>query len=112
MNSPFRPLFDRSIQGQYPPGSTIKPLLALAALENGLLSSHKVKCNGWFSLPRDSHRYRCWEKEGHGVVNLVEAIERSCDVFFYSLSNDLGIKMIYTVLDRFGLGKSYRDRFT
>ena len=106
MNSPFRPLFDRSIQGQYPPGSTIKPLLALAALENGLLSSHKVKCNGWFSLPGDSHRYRCWEKEGHGVVNLVEAIERSCDVFFYSLSNDLGIKMIYTVLDRFGLGKA------
>ena len=106
MNSPFRPLFDESIQGQYPPGSTIKPILALAALENGLLSSHKVKCNGWFSLPRDSHRYRCWEKEGHGVVNLVEAIERSCDVFFYSLSNDMGIKMIHSVLDRFGLGKA------
>ncbi len=106
MNSPFRPLFDRSIQGQYPPGSTIKPLLALAALENGLLNSHKVKCNGWFSLPRDSHRYRCWEKEGHGVVNLVEAIERSCDVFFYSLSNDMGIKMIHKALDRFGLGKA------
>ncbi len=105
MNSPFRPLFDRSIQGQYPPGSTIKPLLALAALENGHTSSKTVKCDGWFSLPRDSHRYRCWEKEGHGRVNLVEAIERSCDVFFYSLSNDIGINMIHSVLDRFGLGK-------
>ena len=106
MSSPLRPLFDRSIQGQYPPGSTIKPLLALVALENGLSSSHTVKCNGWFSLPGDSHRYRCWEKEGHGKVNLMEAIERSCDVFFYSLSNDIGIKMIHTVLDRFGLGKA------
>ena len=106
MNSPFRPLFDRSIQGQYPPGSTIKPLLALVALENGLSASQTVKCNGWFSLPSASHRYRCWEKEGHGRVNLVEAIERSCDVFFYSLSNDIGIKMIHTVFDRFGLGKA------
>ena len=105
MNSPFRPLFDRTIQGQSPPGSTIKPLLGLAALETGLSNSHSVKCNGWFSLPRDSHRYRCWEKEGHGKVNLIEAIERSCDVFFYSLSNDLGIKNIHNILNRFGFGE-------
>ena len=105
MNSPSRPLFDRAIQGQYPPGSTIKPLLALAALENGWSTSHSVKCNGWFSLPKDNHRYRCWEKEGHGSVNLIKAIERSCDVFFYKLSNELGIENIYNVLERFGLGK-------
>ena len=58
--SPSRPLFDRAIQGQYPPGSTIKPLLALAALQNGWSTSHSV-CNGWFAT-KDNHRYRCWEK--------------------------------------------------
>ncbi|MEM9402413.1 MAG: penicillin-binding protein 2 [Pseudomonadota bacterium] len=103
---PDRPLFNRAVLGTYPPGSTIKPMLALAALETGATNlTRKSMCRGWFSLPDDDHRYRDWKPEGHGLIDLHGAVEQSCDVYFYEIANDLGIDRMHDYLDRFGLGK-------
>ncbi|MEC9248592.1 MAG: penicillin-binding protein 2 [Pseudomonadota bacterium] len=104
-SSSSRPLFDRALQGQYPPGSTVKPLVALSALLNGNNAKKTTKCPGWYSLPGGNHRYRCWEKEGHGVVDLKSAIVRSCDVFFYKISDELGIGKLEDIFAAFGFGK-------
>jgi penicillin-binding protein 2 len=105
-DSPDRPLFNRALQGKYPPGSTVKPFLGLAALEYGLRSSEKrAWCPGWFRLPRDPHKYRCWRRGGHGRVNLREAIAMSCDVYFYGLAGDLGIDRIDAYLGLYGFGR-------
>ncbi len=102
---PDRPLFNRAIAGAYPPGSTIKPMLALAALETGATNlTRKTVCIGYFSLPNDEHRYRDWKPEGHGPVDLHEAIAQSCDVYFYEISRDIGIDAMHDYLGRFGLG--------
>ena len=102
---PDRPLFNRAVVGTYPPGSTIKPMLAIAALETGATNlTRKSLCRGWFSLPNSSHRYRDWKPEGHGEMDLHDAIAQSCDVYFYEISNDIGIDRIHDYLDRFGLG--------
>ena len=102
---PDRPLFNRAIRGTYPPGSTIKPMLALAALEVGATNlTRKTLCYGFFSLPNSSHRYRDWKPEGHGPVDLHDAIAQSCDVYFYEISNEIGIDRMHDYLDRFGLG--------
>jgi penicillin-binding protein 2 len=99
------PLFDRTIRGAYPPGSTIKPMLALAALETGATNlTRRSVCIGYFQLPGDEHRYRDWKPKGHGSVNLHDAIEQSCDVYFYEISGDLGIDNMHDYLTRFGLG--------
>ena len=104
-NNPDRPLFNRAVNGSYPPGSTIKPMLALAALETGATNlTHKSLCRGYFQLPGDDHRYRDWKPEGHGVVDLHEAIAQSCDVYFYETSMELGIDAMHEYLTRFGLG--------
>lgn len=101
-----RPLFDRAVRGTYPPGSTIKPMLALAALEAGATNlTRKQMCIGYFSLPNTTHRYRDWRPQGHGRVDLHDAIEQSCDVYFYEISVDLGIDRMHEYLDQFGLGK-------
>ncbi len=101
-----RPLFNRALQGQYPPGSTIKPLLALAALEYGVRKADTTTwCPGWFSLPGDSHRYRDWLKRGHGHVDLKLSIAHSCDVYYYKLAHELGIRRLHEALHRFGLGE-------
>jgi len=101
-----RPLFNRALRGQYPPGSTIKPFMGLAGLEyNKTDKNAKIFCPGWFSLRGDSHKYRDWKKTGHGHVNLNEAISESCDVFFYDLSLTLGIDLIHTFLGKFGFGE-------
>jgi len=106
LNSPDRPLFNRAIRGQYPPGSTIKPFVGLAGLEYGVRTEHShTWCRGWYSLKGQSHRYRDWKKSGHGAMNLHSAIEQSCDVYFYSLANDLGIDRLYTFMTHFGFGK-------
>jgi penicillin-binding protein 2 len=103
--SPSRPLFNRALSGQYPPGSTIKPLLGLAGLEFGTVSAdHKVFCPGHYSLPNHSHRYRDWKREGHGWVDLDLAVVRSCDVYFYNLAHDLGIDRMHEFMARFGFG--------
>ena len=81
-------------------------MLALAALENGATSLTRTSfCRGYFQLPGDEHRYRDWKPEGHGTVNVHEAISQSCDVFFYETSVDLGIDAIHDYLTRFGLGQ-------
>jgi penicillin-binding protein 2 len=101
-----RPLFDRAVRGTYPPGSTIKPMLALAALEAGATNlTRKQMCIGYFTLPNTTHRYRDWRPQGHGRMDLHDAIEQSCDVYFYEISVDLGIDSMHEYLDQFGLGK-------
>jgi penicillin-binding protein 2 len=104
-DDPDRPLFNRAVRGSYPPGSTIKPMLALAALETGATYlSRKSLCRGYFQLPGNEHRYRDWKPAGHGPVDIHEAIAQSCDVYFYEISVDLGIDALHDYLDRFGLG--------
>jgi penicillin-binding protein 2 len=100
-----RPLFNRALQGQYPPGSTIKPMVALAGLTEQIRTeSQTVWCPGWYSLPDDGHRYRDWKKTGHGHVDVRRAIGESCDVYFYQLAKDLGIKRLHDSLTAFGMG--------
>ena len=99
------PLFNRALRGSYPPGSTIKPMLALAALETGATNlTRKTFCRGFFRLPESTHRYRDWKPEGHGPVDLHNAIAQSCDVYFYEISQEIGIDQMHDYLDRFGLG--------
>jgi len=101
-----RPLFNRAVVGSYPPGSTIKPMLALAALEVGATNlTRRTFCPGYFSLPGSSHRYRDWKPAGHGEVDLHDSIEQSCDVYFYEISRKIGIDRMHFYLDQFGLGK-------
>ena len=103
--NPDRPLFNRAVRGAYPPGSTIKPILALAALDTNATSlTRKTICHGYFQLPNDDHRYRDWKPEGHGAVDLHDAIAQSCDVYFYGISGEIGIDNMHDYLDRFGLG--------
>lgn len=106
-DSPDRPLFNRALQAQYPPGSTVKPMVALAGLNAGLRAVHdRTWCPGWYSLEGKEHRYRDWLKRGHGHVDLSASIAQSCDVYFYSLAHDLGIERIHDMLAQFGLGKA------
>ncbi|MDA0993600.1 MAG: penicillin-binding protein 2 [Proteobacteria bacterium] len=105
-NDEGRPLFNRAVRGTYPPGSTIKPMLALAALQIGATNlTRRSVCRGWYSLPGSSHRYRDWRPEGHGEVDLHDAISQSCDVYFYEISRDIGIDNMNMYLDEFGLGR-------
>lgn len=105
-NSPDRPLFNRALNGQYPPGSTVKPLIGLAGLENGRVRINSTTfCPGWFSLEGDSHRYRDWKRQGHGPIDLEQAIVESCDVYFYDLALALGIDRIHEYLSMFNLGR-------
>jgi len=105
-NSPDQPLFNRALRGQYPPGSTIKPLLALAGLHYGVMdAADTVFCPGWFSLPNHSHRYRDWKRTGHGTVDLEESVAQSCDVYYYQLAMTLGIDRMHEFLELFGLGE-------
>jgi penicillin-binding protein 2 len=106
-NDEDRPLFNRAVRGTYPPGSTIKPMLALAALEVGATNlTRRSVCIGWYSLPGSTHRYRDWRPQGHGEVDLHDAIEQSCDVYFYEISRDIGIDNMQRYLNQFGLGMS------
>jgi len=100
------PLFNRALKGQYPPGSTIKPLIGLAGLENEIVTIQKSTfCPGWFSLKGDDHKYRDWKKTGHASTTLEKAIIESCDVYFYDMSLHLGIDAMSDYLSHFGLGK-------
>jgi penicillin-binding protein 2 len=103
--SPERPLFNRALRGQYPPGSTIKPMMGLAGLELNQLQQHdEINCPGWYMLKNDERRYRDWKKEGHKHTDLDKAITESCDVFFYDLALTLGIDNMSSYLAYFGLG--------
>ena len=101
-----RPLFNRSLKGQYPPGSTIKQLMGLAGLEYGVINrSHSLHCPGYYLLPNSEHRYRDWKRTGHGRTNLDKALVQSCDVYFYDLARNLGIDRIHEYLSQYGLGQ-------
>jgi penicillin-binding protein 2 len=105
-NSPDKPLTDRALRGQYPPGSTIKPFMALAALEyRKRTPQFTISDPGYFTLAGVSHRYRDWKKGGHGMVDMHKAIVVSCDTYFYGLANELGIDAIHDFLARFGFGE-------
>ncbi len=98
-DSPDRPLINRAIRGQYPPGSTIKPIVGLAGLEYGVITPQKrTWCRGWYTLKGRKHRYRDWKRVGHGSMDLYSAIEQSCDVYFYDLAHELGIDRLHSFM--------------
>ncbi len=104
LENPRKPLVNKAIAGQYPPGSTFKMMVALAALENGVVTpDHRNLCTG--SVTLGDSVFHCWKKRGHGWVNMRQAIEQSCDVYFYDLARRLGIDPIAEMARRFGLGE-------
>jgi penicillin-binding protein 2 len=104
-DSPNQPLFNRTIQGTYPPGSTIKPIVGLAGLEyNKTFWWKRIQDPGWYKLESEERLYRDWKREGHGKVGLDKAIYQSCDTFFYDLALDLGIDNIHSFMSPFGFG--------
>ncbi len=105
-NSPDTPLNNRALRGQYPPGSTIKPFMALAGLHYKTRSpSYTIADPGYFTLPGSRHQYRDWKKGGHGSVDLFKSIVVSCDTYYYGLATEMGIDNIHAYLTRFGFGK-------
>jgi penicillin-binding protein 2 len=103
--SPTHPMVNRALRGLYPPGSTIKPFMALAGLELGARTpSASISDPGYYSLPGSSHRYRDWKKDGHGTVDMHKAIVQSCDTYFYRLAVDMGIDRTHDFLAKFGFG--------
>ncbi len=102
-NDPLHPLQNRCLQGTYPPGSTIKPFFALAGLENSLITpGWSVYCPGYIIL--FGHRFRCWQRGGHGRVNLQRSLEVSCDVYYYLLGQKHGIDGLASTMRQFGFG--------
>ena len=105
-----KPLINKSLSGLYPPGSTIKPIVALSALENDIVSPKKiVQCTG--SIELYGQKYHCWKKKGHGYMGLRSAIKQSCDIYFYEISRLLGIDRMSETAKKFGLGKRTFDIF-
>ena len=103
-SNPFKPLLDKVTGGAYPPGSTFKIITAIAALEEGVVTAdRKFNCPGYFTL--GNGRWKCWQHKGHGYVNLPQALEKSCDVYFYNVGNLLGIDRISKWAKLFGLGE-------
>ena len=100
-----RPLYDRALLGQYPPGSTVKPLYALVGLATGAVTKEwSIQDYGEFQLPNQERVYRDWKRGGHGRVDLRIAVEQSCDVYFYELGNMVGIDVLSEFGHMFGLG--------
>lgn len=103
-SDPLAPLINKAVAGLYAPGSTFKMVVAMAALEHGVITPNtKVHCKGHVEL--GNHRFHCWKKTGHGPVKLREAIQQSCDTYFYEIARQLGINKIAEMGRRFGLGK-------
>jgi penicillin-binding protein 2 len=104
---PERPLYNRALLGTYPAGSTIKPFMALAALQYGAMDPvRQLYCSGTYYLPGSSHKYRCWRRHGHGPLDMEQAIARSCDVYFYQVAQAIGIDHIDELLGQFGYGEA------
>lgn len=105
-NDPARPMNNKVLVGQYPPGSTFKMVTALAALEAGIIDKNThAFCPGFMEF--GNHRFHCWKKEGHGSVDVFQALAQSCDTFFYKIANAVGIDKISEMAARLGLGQSY-----
>lgn len=102
-----RPLENKAIQGEYPPASTFKIITAMAGLEEGVITEHtKIFCNGFYRF--GNRDYRCWKKEGHGWMSVVDALAESCDVFFYEVGQRLGVDRIARYAKACGLGTRTR----
>lgn len=102
-DDPYDPMLFRAIQQQYPPGSTFKPFVALAGLETGTVTaSQGTTCHGGYTLGR--RRWRCWKATGHGFMDMVHAIQHSCDTYFYWLGDQLGVDKIAHMARQFGFG--------
>jgi len=105
-----KPLINKSMAGLYPPGSTIKPIVALSALENDVINPKKlVNCTG--SMELYGQKYHCWKDKGHGFMNLRSAIKQSCDIFFYETARKLGVDRLSITAKEFGLGKKVFNSF-
>ena len=103
-NDPMKPLVNKTLQGNYSPGSTIKPIVALSALENGIINPNfTVRCTGKSEMYGQT--YHCWKKKGHGYMNLRNAMKQSCDTYFYEISRKLGVDKLSDTAKKFGLGK-------
>jgi penicillin-binding protein 2 len=103
ISNPFRPMSNRAIQGEYPPGSTYKIITALAGLQEGVIDEKSVlHCPGYYRF--GNRIYRCWKRGGHGQVDIVKAVEESCDVFFYQVGQQLGVDRLAWYAKAFGLG--------
>ena len=106
-NNPMKPLVNKTINGRYSPGSTIKPIVALSALENEIIDPEfTVNCKGHkHPLELYGQTYHCWKKEGHGFVNLKKGMKESCDTYFYEVARRLGVDKLSETAKKFGLGK-------
>lgn len=103
LNDPKAPLINKAIAGQYPPGSTFKMIVAMAALEMGLMTTEDtVYCPGHYTL--GNHTFHCWRRWGHGDVGMIEALKQSCDVYFYDVAHQVGVDKIAEMAERFGFG--------
>ncbi|MDC6479842.1 penicillin-binding protein 2, partial [Candidatus Pelagibacter sp.] len=103
-NHPLKPLVNKTLSGLYSPGSTFKPMVALSALENGIIDENfKVNCTG--KIEMYGQTYHCWKKRGHGVVDLKSAMKQSCDTYFYEIARKLGVDRLKETSTKFGLGE-------
>ena len=103
-NNPLKPLVNKTISGKYSPGSTIKPIVALSALENGIVNPQfTVKCEG--KVEMYGQTYHCWKEKGHGFVSLKNAMKQSCDTYFYEIARRLGVDKLSETAKKFGLGE-------
>jgi len=103
-NNPLKPLVNKTLSGLYSPGSTFKPMVALSALENGIINENfQVNCTGKTEMYGQT--YHCWKKKGHGVVNLKSAMKQSCDTYFYEIARKLGVDRLKETSIKFGLGE-------
>ena len=108
-NNPLKPLVNKSLSGLYSPGSTFKPMVALSALENNIITKNfKVNCTGKTEMYGQT--YHCWKEKGHGVVNLKEAMKQSCDTYFYEIARKLGVDRLRETSIKFGLGDKVLDK--
>ena len=108
-NNPLKPLVNKTLSGLYSPGSTFKPMVALSALENGVVDENfKVNCKG--KIEMYGQTYHCWKKKGHGVVNLKSAMKQSCDTYFYEIARKLGVDRLKETSIKFGLGEKVLNK--
>lgn len=106
LSDPLKPLSNKAVRGQYPPGSVYKMVVAAAAIEHGVIGvKDKIRCSGAYHL--GSHRFHCWKRRGHGRVDMHYAIKQSCDVYFYEIAQRLGVDRIADMAKKLGLGQNY-----
>ena len=109
-NNPLKPLINKTLSGLYSPGSTIKPIVALSALENKIITPNfKVSCKGKIELYGQT--FHCWKEKGHGTVDLKNAMKQSCDTYFYEIARLLGVDRLKITAEKFGLGKKVLAKY-